>query len=175
MQQFYKIFLGLVLFCLVGCTTIDSSRQLEAVYPGANWGIATFANNTETPQAGGRAMNMTANVLRARGVSRLQAYQPYGDCSQLTICPNAAIPLKKIFYWAKYNHIHYVMVGAVNEWQYKVGLDGEPVASVSLQLYDVSTGKVIWSSVGSKIGNGRSGLGNTAQTLIERMLSSLRV
>lgn len=175
MQYLRKLFFLTVLLILTGCSTIHSSVQMGAVYPESPWGIATFVNNTETPQAGGRATSITANLLRARGVVNLVTYQPYGDCSLLTVCPNAAVQTNKVLNWAKRNKIRYVMMGAVNEWQYKVGLDGEPVVAVSLQLYDAYTGRVIWSSVGSKIGCSRSGLGNTAQSLIDNMLSSLRI
>lgn len=171
-----QILITLILaLILAGCTTINSAPQTAPAYASRPWGITSFANNTEVPQAGNRAMSITANVLRAKGVMNLSVYQPYGDCNQLALCPNDAISTEKVLAWAQQHGICYVMMGAVNEWQYKVGLDGEPVAAVSLQLYDVMTRRVIWSAVGSKIGNGRSGLGNIAQDLINDMLSSLAV
>lgn len=174
MRYLTQWILLLMLALLTGCTDIVA-QQTGPVFPGARWGIATFANNTETPQAGSRATSITAVLLRGRGINYLTVYQPYGNCSQFTLCPNSAIPLPRILSWAKQNNIRYVMTGAVNEWQYKVGLDGEPVAAVSMQLYDAYTGRVVWSGVGSKIGCSRAGLGNTAQRLIDQMLGSLGV
>ena len=35
--------------------------------------------------------------------------------------------------------------GAVDEWRYKVGVDGEPAAGVTLQIIDVASGDILWS------------------------------
>lgn len=65
------------------------------------------------------------------------------------------------------------MTGTVNEWRYKVGLDGEPAVSVTLKLIDMRNGRVIWSAVGSKMGSSRSSLGNVGQRLIDSMLNQI--
>ncbi len=175
MKHLSHLFFIAFLCMLTACTTINSSRQVTQTSANQPWGIVAFNNNTETPQAGNRATSITANVLRAKGVYNLSTFQPYGDCSQLVSCPSTSIPLRSVLAWAQKRNLCYVMTGSVNEWQYKVGLDGEPVAAVALQLYDVNSGRVIWSAVGSKIGNGRSGLGNVGQSLIDNMLKSLAV
>ncbi len=176
MVYFRKLLLLIFLSALlIGCTTINVAPQVAVINPDCRWGIATFVNNTETPQAGKRAMSIAANLLRSRGIVDLSVYQPYADCSLLNVCPNATTQIKNVLAWARRNKIRYVMMGSVNEWQYKVGLDGEPVAAVDLELYDSFSGIVVWSAVGSKIGSSRSGLGNTAQDLMAHMISDLRI
>ena len=44
----------------------------------------------------------------------------------------------KLLAWARSTHARYAVTGAVNEWTYKVGLDGEPVVGIAIQLIDLS-------------------------------------
>lgn len=175
MKNFLLTIITTSLFMLFsGCTTINTERLPRYCFqPNSAWGIATFTNNTDVPQAGNRAMSITAGVLRTRGVLFLATYQPNKNCNELIICPNSSISLEKIRNFGLEHHIRYMVIGAVNEWQYKVGLDGEPVASVSIQIFDTERNQIVWSSVGSKIGSSHSGLSVTAQNLINDMLKKL--
>lgn len=174
MKQGLKLLMIIGLVIVAGCTKINTSQLIQTV-PNSRWGIAPFTNNTEVPQAGYRAMNITAGVLRSMGARHLLVYPARTNCSKLIVCPNATPPLSAVLSWARSRHLHYLMMGAVNEWDYKVGLDGEPIAGVSLQLYNVNSGTLIWSSVGSKIGTSRSGLAVIAQKLLNEMLSCLKI
>lgn len=174
MNNVWKVLVILGLIIMAGCTKINST-QTEVANPRGVWGLAIFNNNTEIPQAGFRAMNITAGVLRSRGVRRLVIYPRTPNCNQLIVCPSATPTVREMLRWARSRNLQYVMLGAVNEWDYKVGLDGEPIAGISLQLYCVKTGALIWSSVGSKIGTSRSGLAVVAQKLINEMLSTLQI
>lgn len=159
---------------IAACSKINTSYIVQMSH-NCQWGIVPFANYTEIPQAGYRAMNITAGVLRSKGVMALKVYPVSRDCSQLITCPNSAVALDKVLQWARPRHLNYVVMGAVNEWDYKVGLDGEPIAAVSLQLYEVKSGRMLWSSVGSKIGTSRSGLALIGQKLINEMLLALKI
>ena len=68
----------------------------------------------------------------------------------------------------------YVLSGAVEEWRYKTGVDGEPVAGVTLELIDTAPGRVVWSATGTRTGWSRSSLSGVASTLIGGLLSPLR-
>jgi hypothetical protein len=76
--------------------------------------------------------------------------------------------------WAREQRVKYVLTGAVEEWRYKVGVDGEPVAGVTFELIDVASGQVVWSATGSKSGWTRSSLSSVASSLIGSLLSPLR-
>jgi len=93
----------------------------------------------------------------------------------LIACPSPNPSIETILAWARARHLDYVMTGTVNEWVYTVGLDGEPVASLELQLYETQHGARIWHAVGSKFGHKRSGSGNTGKKLIQEMLGSLKI
>lgn len=173
MKLLIKLCVMISLLGLFACTTINSTTQ---IVPGhARWGIVPFANNTEIPQAGYRAMSMTMGLLEVKGIQNIIQYKANDSCNQLIVCPNSNPSPPQILSWARAHQLQFVMTGTVNEWVYKVGLDGEPVASVALQLYDVKSGRMIWNALGSKFGTTRSGLGSTGQKLIKEMLCTLKV
>ena len=63
--------------------------------------------------------------------------------------------------------------GSVEEWRYKVGVDGEPAVGITLQLIDLPSGAVIWTASGSKTGWSREGLTATAQKLLVELTAPL--
>ena len=60
----------------------------------------------------------------------------------------------------------------MEEWRYKVGVDGEPAVGMMLQITDLKSGQVVWSGSGGKTGYSRESLSGTAQKLLNQMLSS---
>jgi len=58
------------------------------------------------------------------------------------------------------------------EWRYKVGVDGEPAAGVTLQIIDVATGELLWSGSGGKSGWSREALSAVAHKLIRDLLDA---
>jgi hypothetical protein len=74
--------------------------------------------------------------------------------------------------WARQQGARYALAGSVDEWRYKVGVDGEPAAGVALQIIDVASGETLWSGAGGKSGWSREALSAVAQQLIRNLLSS---
>ncbi len=79
----------------------------------------------------------------------------------------------KALEWARGERARYALTGAVQEWRYKVGVDGEPAVGISLQLIDVASGQVVWSATGGDSGCSRASLSGTAQKLLRRLLAPL--
>lgn len=143
------------------------------VQPGAKIAVVPFSNNTETPLAGERAMSIAAGVLESRGMTNLVLYQSSEHGKVLFPGMNKVDSEKQLGAWAKRMHARYLVTGSVNEWSYKVGLDGEPVVGVSIQLIDLVCGRIVWTSVGSLSGGSRVAVSTTAQQLMNMMLSGL--
>lgn len=61
----------------------------------------------------------------------------------------------------------------VDEWRYKVGVDGEPAVGITLQVIEVQSGNVIWSAAGSRTGWSRDAVSAVAQKLLRQLLSPL--
>ena len=74
--------------------------------------------------------------------------------------------------WAREQKIRYALAGSVDEWRYKVGVDGEPAAGVTLSILDVATGDTLWSGTGGQSGWSRQALAAVAQKLIRELLQS---
>ena len=74
--------------------------------------------------------------------------------------------------WARERQARYALTGTVDEWRYKVGVDGEPAAGVTLQIIDVASGETLWSGAGGKSGWSREALSAVAQKLIRDLLQS---
>ncbi|AJY27226.1 hypothetical protein BTM_6124 (plasmid) [Burkholderia thailandensis 34] len=135
--------------------------------------VAAVANYTETPDAGRSAESIAAGALRAGGLDDVRvapAESEGGAMFDAARRVDAAHALD----WARSQDVRYVLSGAVEEWRYKTGVDGEPVVGVTFELLDVSSGTVVWSAVGSRTGWSRSGLSSVATKLIADVLSPLR-
>ncbi len=157
---------------LSSCTIINHSPALY-VPPHTRWAVLPFANNTETPQAGKRATAMVSGILRAGGVSPLYVYESKESLKTMLSNPQTSTSMRKALAWARSRRVDYAVAGTVNEWRYKVGIDGEPAVSLTMFLVDMHDGHVIWSSVGSRTGGSRSGLGVVSQGLMNYMLHNL--
>lgn len=164
----------LLLLFLSGCTGgLVNYSSCSHVYLSSKIAIVPFSNHTETPLAGERAMSITAALLESRGICNLVIYQNRYQGKVLFPGMNKIDSQEELMRWARHTGARYVMTGSVNEWTYKVGLDGEPVVGVSLELFDLYEGKIVWSAVGSRSGGSRIAVTTVAQELINTMLNGL--
>jgi hypothetical protein len=118
--------------------------------------LFVLQNYTDTPRAGMRASNIVEGLLGAKGYNVVTVTQNVQKSNLAAI--------------AKENNSAYYMTGAVSEWRYKTGIDGEPAVSLRLALYETQTGILVWSATGANNDWGAGSIGTTAQSLIEDML-----
>lgn len=156
---------------VTACSTTDIGRA-PALPADAQWALLPFANHTETPQAGLRAEAIAENVLRARGVANLRRY-PASLNNETLFEPMDRKQMDAALEWARSENLSYALTGTVDEWRYKVGIDGEPAVGLTLQLVEVSSGKVIWAAAGGKSGWSREALSAVAQKLSRTLLAPL--
>ena len=162
---------GLCLLTLAACSVLNQGPAPHASRKDL-WTILPIANNTETPQAGLRAASIAEGLLSAEGFTQIKRYPASADDETL-FDPAKSDIQQKALDWARSEHIHYALTGSVNEWRYKVGVDGEPAVGMTLQLIDVPSGNVIWSGTGSRTGWSRDALSGVAQKLERQLLSPL--
>ncbi|HWC46740.1 MAG TPA: penicillin-binding protein activator LpoB [Casimicrobiaceae bacterium] len=164
--------LAVSVLALGACSSI---RQTAAPALGVQDSIAVvpMVNYTETPAAGGNAAAIAAGVLRTNGWSDVRI-APADESSSAMFDTAQRENGEKKLAWAREQHVKYVLSGAVEEWRYKTGVDGEPVAGVTLELIDTASGRVVWSATGTRTGWSRSSLSGVASTLIGGLLSPLR-
>ena len=165
------LFAGALLAAVSACSTVDIGPEpvLEA---NAQWALLPFANHTETPQAGLRAESISENVLRANGVANLRHY-PAALNNETLFEPMDRKQMDAALEWARGENLKYALTGTIDEWRYKVGIDGEPAVGMTLQLIDVASGNVVWAASGGKSGWSREALSAVAQKLSRKLLSPI--
>ncbi|MEY4906417.1 MAG: hypothetical protein RL260_135 [Pseudomonadota bacterium] len=165
------------LLCLLalgaaGCSVMDRSRNTAQLDASAKWVILPMANHTETPQAGLRAEVILESLLRQRGVQTLMRPPATPSTDLLGDSPDRKVQ-QDAQRWAAEQGIRYAMTGAVDEWRYKVGVDGEPAVGLVLQVIDLGSGNVVWTATGAKSGWSREALSAVGQKLLRDMLGDL--
>jgi TolB-like protein len=159
-----------LLAALAACSTVDYGKA-PPLERGAVWAVLPFANHTETPLAANRAESIAGALLHVQGVGGVKRYQASIQQEAL-FDPAEAKQQQEALAWARAQGARYALSGGVDEWRYKVGVDGEPAIGVTLQIIDVSTGETLWSAAGGKSGWSREALSAVAQQLIRDLLQS---
>ncbi|NTV12250.1 MAG: penicillin-binding protein activator LpoB [Zoogloea sp.] len=162
----------LIAASLAGCSSVVDYTSSSNADRNARWALLPFVNSTETPYAGQRAEAITESLLRTLGVRDLVRYPPPPPEDSLVESAqarNGAGATAQIA-WARQQGARYAVSGTVEEWRYKVGVDGEPAVGMALHITDLSTGNVIWSGVGGKSGWSRESLAAVAQKLTRALL-----
>jgi len=157
--------LAVIIAVIVSCSSVDVSKKGNIV-KNARVIILPFENNTETPYAGIRAAKIAEGVFSAQGFN--VAHNIYKQKEY------TSEEIKNMLKEAKINGYRYAVVGSVNEWRYKTGIDGEPAVSLSITIIDLSTEAPVFSGVASKSGLGYSSIGVLAQELLNEIVSSVR-
>lgn len=157
------------------CTRLNINVSNPMFLPAlTRIGVGPFANHTNTPLANRQVESMLVGLLQAKGFRNIKHYQHTKSCAKLLYCPDETLTNEQILRWARLYRLNYVFTGAANEWRYKVGLDGEPVAGASLILLNVHSGHTVWTAVGSAIGGSRSGLDEVGQKLLNCLLADIK-
>lgn len=173
MTHFAKLLAtSLALLVLTACSTIDTGAA-PALDSSANWVVLPFANHTETPLAGNRAEAIAMALLHNKvgKAGKVQRYVPSTQQEALFDTGDAKRQQDALS-WAREQQARYALAGAVDEWRYKVGVDGEPAVGLSLQILDVASGDILWTGTGGKSGWSREALSAVAQKLTRELLNS---
>ena len=155
---------------LAACSTVDRAPSPELV-KNVSWAVLPFENHTETPMAGSRAESIATAILQTRGVNSVKRYT--GDAQQDALFDGQNGKRREdALSWAREEGVRYALLGSVEEWRYKVGVDGEPAVGVALEIVDISEGKTVWSGTGGQSGWSRESLAAVGQKLIRNLLGT---
>jgi len=172
MKRLLLLLILVVTLFATGCVTLNQ-RGAEVSFQ-ENWALLPFVNNTETPYAAERCESIVAALLYARGVQHLERIAVETKQEELGM-DRGVKRQREALELAKQKKVRYVLTGTVNEWRYKVGLDGEPVAGFTLQLIALPEGTVVWSGAAGKSGWSRDAVSSVAQQVLDRLLGEIRV
>jgi len=157
---------------LTACETMTSSRRI-AVNPADQWALLPMSNLSKTPLADSRAIALIETHLRARGVTRIEAYKPPADQSVLALLDDTS-QLEDAKQWARKAGYRFGVTGSVQEWEYKNGLDNEPSVGLTLKFIDLSNDNVVWQGTASRTGWGYANLSSVGSKTIDGMLAEVR-
>jgi len=157
---------------LAGCaSTTLSANKAPKLDLSATWVLLPSINNTETPQAGGRLDSIASSLMRARGVN-LSMYGDVGQGDEGAFDSADRHQQQQALERAGKQGFRYAVAGSVNEWRYKVGGEGEPVAGISISIIDVATGRSIWSGSAARTDSSERAVSAMAQDLVNSLLDS---
>jgi TolB-like protein len=163
-----------LLLCLAACTLVQHSATVP-LERNAQWAMLPIANYTDVPQAGLRAETIVETVLRGRHLGGFQHYPPVLNSDSL-FEPAERKAVLEAMDWARKQGVRYAVTGAVDEWRYKVGIDGEPAVGLTLQVIDLANNNaVVWSAGGAKSGWSREALSGVARDLISDLLGDMKL
>ncbi len=172
MHKLSSLLIPLLALVLSACSNIESSSNSKPLSASASWALLPMVNNTGEPQAGLRAEAITESLLRIHGIASLQHY-PAELNSDSVFEPAQRKGTDEAITWARKNRSRYAVTGTVDEWHYKVGVDGDPAVGMTLQVLDLQNGQVLWTAVGAKTGWGRESLAIVAQELLQDLIGSI--
>lgn len=171
----FRLFVSAVLMlCLIACSSVLLGMNAPLAR-NEKWAILPIANYTDVPQAGLRAEAIVETLLHGMNLNDLQHYPPLLNSDSLFEPVERRVVLEAMN-WARQQGVRYAVTGAVDEWRYKVGIDGEPAVGLTLQVIDlVNNNTVVWSASGAKSGWSRDALSLVARDLIHELLGDLKL
>jgi len=163
----FKYFTSLVFFLLlIGCSshflTKNKDFSLEKKYA-----IGSFWNYTETSMAGLKAASIVEGVLLK---NKITLYSLIEGNEEFTLNKNQKDLLNIQLKEAKSLGADYFITGEVQEWRYKIGIDGEPVVSYSIKIIDLKNKERVFSAIGAKSSWGHKSIGIVAQEIADELL-----
>ena len=164
--MFKKIIIVLGLISIIACSS-HVSKESKSLYSGKKYAVGSFWNYTETSMAGLRAASIVEGVLAKEKVTIFSIID--GD-EEFSLSKDKKSVIELQFKKAKKLGANYLITGEVQEWRYKTGIDGEPVVSYTLKIFDVETKQVVFSALGAKSAWGHKSIGTVAQEIASDML-----
>ena len=154
--------------CHSGCVRGGQYIQFEAGIPATQRPVGIAAD----PQAGLRAATILVPLLHQSGILNLALYPASLNRDSL-LAGNEQAAAEDAKRWAREQGFNYAVTGNVDEWRYKVGVDGEPAVGISLLVWDLGSDRIVWSAVSGKSGYSREAVSAVAQKMIRDLTARM--
>jgi polysaccharide biosynthesis protein PelC len=180
MKKFTLPGLALCTVLLTGCGSVfnggNTARTAmhESIGAGDKVALLPVANFTDVPQAGLRVEALIEPALRQAGLRQLAIYPPILNPETLFEPSDRKVQLDAEK-WARSQGIRYAVAVAVNEWRYKVGVDGEPAVGLMVQIKDLRNDQVIYSAAGGRTGGSREAISAVGLRLTTELLAGIQI
>ncbi|MDX1525880.1 MAG: hypothetical protein R3273_06535 [Pseudidiomarina maritima] len=142
------------LMIVTGCAT-QTTQQSPSFSANQVFYVMPFDNQSNMPLAQAQVEQLVASSLAERGLTvRVYPKTKVNDV-QASLEPQQRH--KEAQQWLLQQPPGYVVQGAVHEWQYKYGLDGEPAVGVTLMILNHQA-EELWRGSVSRSGWGRESI-----------------
>jgi len=166
MLKSFKFFLLISSLYFVGCSSIVHKKNVQ-LPNDKSYAIGSFWNYTETPMAGLRAASVVESVVAKEGIQILSLIEG-NEKNALSQSKTEFLSAQKST--AKAKGASYLITGEVQEWRYKTGIDGEPVVSYSVKVFDLKSNRTLFNAIGAKSGWGNKSIGVVAQEIAKELI-----
>ena len=156
----------LSLFIFTACSSIVH-KKATVLPSNKTYAITSFWNYTETPMAGLRAASIVESVLSQKNIVLHSLIDGSDDVAEKE---GKQKLFKRQKAQAKSMGVNYLVTGNVQEWQYKTGIDAEPVVSYSIKIIDLSNNAIVFNGVGAKSAWGHKSIGVVAQEIAKELI-----
>jgi TolB-like protein len=129
-------------------------------------------NLSSTPRVEGRLAEIVEASLRSRGVRHIEVYQPDQQLGFRSVFDDSA-QQRVARQWAQDKRQNYAVSGSVHEWQYRADANKESSVGLTLKLFDVKTGQVLWQGNAARAGKGSTNLSAVASDLVDDLLGQI--
>ncbi len=167
-QHKKPILILLLLFTVLiatGCSSIVNKKNI--ILPlDKKYAISSFWNYTETPMAGLRAATIMESVLAQKNIHITSLI---GGGDELTLSSTKSSFLEKKRAKAKALGADYLIIGNVQEWRYKTGIDGEPVVSYGIKIINLKDNSTVFNGLGAKSAWGHKSISIVAQEIAKEL------
>ncbi len=156
---------------ITGCSSIVNktvvNRKNINLPLDKKYAISSFWNYTETPMAGLRASTIVEGVLAQKNITAISLI---GGGDEIAISTTKKSFLTKKIKEAKTVGADYLIIGNVQEWRYKTGIDGEPVVSYGIKIINLQDNSTVFNGVGAKSAWGSKSIGVVAQEIAKDLI-----
>lgn len=167
--MFNQLFITLIILLFsTACSSMVNKKSVQLPL-AKKYAISSFWNYTETPMAGLRAASIVESVLSEKNIV---LYSLIDGSDEIELNTKKTDFLIHKIAIAKKMGADYLIMGNVQEWRYKTGIDGEPVVSYTIKILDLKNNNVVFNAVGSKSGWGHKSIGVIAQEIAEDIAPS---
>lgn len=157
---------------LTGCSSYTGTDNMETS-KSATFALIPFVNHSNTPLAEQNVKAIVNSVLTQKG-AKVVVYENSNETEDLKSLLDENYDRKEALKWLSGISYNYVITGSVDEWDYKAGLDGEPVVSVTIEIKDTDS-KSVFVKTGSRSGFGRESLNYSGQVVVSNILDDLKL
>ena len=151
---------------ITGCSSMVNKKSINLPLD-KKYAISSFWNYTETPMAGLRAATIVEGVLAQKNITALSLI---GGGDEIGLSTTKKSFLIKKIKEAQAVGADYLIVGNVQEWRYKTGIDGEPVVSYGIKVINLQDNATVFNGVGAKSAWGHKSIGVVAQEIAKDLI-----